>query len=125
MKEEDILRKKLSANDTPFKVPDNYFENLTSQIMDQLPEKKAVPQAPKPTRWQRIKPLFYMAAMFVGAAMIIKVANFEMNKNTIEQIDDYELAVAEDRYINEMVNESMMDDYSLYVYLTSSEYEYN
>ena len=39
MKEEDILRKKLSTKENPFKVPENYFENFTSQMMDQLPEK--------------------------------------------------------------------------------------
>ena len=55
MKEEDILRKKLSAGDSPFKVPENYFENFTSQLMDQLPEKTVVVEAPKPSKWQKIK----------------------------------------------------------------------
>ena len=39
MKEEDILLKKLGKEDS-FKVPDGYFENLTSEMMNKLPEKR-------------------------------------------------------------------------------------
>ena len=41
MKEEDILLKKLGKEDS-FKVPDGYFENLTSEVMNKLPEKEKV-----------------------------------------------------------------------------------
>ena len=39
MKEEDILLKKLGKENS-FKVPDGYFENLTSEVMNKLPEKE-------------------------------------------------------------------------------------
>ncbi len=123
MKEEDILRKKLSIEDNPFKVPENYFENFSSQLMDQLPDKPTIVEASKPSKWQKIKPLFYMAAMFVGAALIIKVASNEMDNNELNQMEGFELSEVDDRYINEVVNGSMLDDYSLYVYLTGSESE--
>ena len=38
MKEEDILLKKLGKAGS-FKVPDGYFENLTSEVMNKLPAK--------------------------------------------------------------------------------------
>ena len=41
MKEEDILLKKLGKENS-FKVPDGYFENLTSEVMNKLPEKEKV-----------------------------------------------------------------------------------
>ena len=39
MKEEDILLKKLGKENS-FKGPDGYFENLTSEVMNKLPEKE-------------------------------------------------------------------------------------
>ena len=41
MKEEDILLKKLGKENS-FKVPEGYFENLTSEVMNKLPEKEKV-----------------------------------------------------------------------------------
>ena len=41
MKEEDILLKKLGEENS-FKVTDGYFENLTSEVMNKLPEKEKV-----------------------------------------------------------------------------------
>ena len=37
MKEEDTLLKKLGKENS-FKVPEGYFENLTSEVMNKLPE---------------------------------------------------------------------------------------
>ena len=75
MKEEDILLKKLGKENS-FKVPDGYFENLTSEVMNKLPEKEKVAFKEEPvSTWTRLKPLLYMAAMFVGAALIIRVAS--------------------------------------------------
>ena len=66
MKEEDILLKKLGKEDS-FKVPDGYFENLTSEVMNKLPEKEKVVFKEEPvSTWTRLKPLLYMVAMFVG-----------------------------------------------------------
>ena len=41
MKEEDTLLKKIGKEHS-FKVPDGYFENLTSEVMNNLPEKEIV-----------------------------------------------------------------------------------
>ena len=41
MKEEDTLLKKIGKEHS-FKVPDGYFENLTSEVMNKLPEKEKV-----------------------------------------------------------------------------------
>ena len=76
MKEEDILLKKLGEEDS-FKVPDGYFENLTSEVMNKLPEKEKVVFKEEPvSTWTRLKPLLYMAAMFVGAALIIRAVSY-------------------------------------------------
>ena len=58
-------------------MPEGYFENLTSEVMGKLPEKEgpAFEEVKQPTMWIRMKPLLYMAAMFIGAALIIRVAS--------------------------------------------------
>ena len=53
MKEEDILLKKLGKENS-FKVPDGYFENLTSEVMNKLPEKEKVAFKEEPvSTWTR------------------------------------------------------------------------
>ncbi len=39
MKEEDKIQKKIGT-ENPFRVPEGYFENLTSEVMNRLPEKE-------------------------------------------------------------------------------------
>ena len=120
MKEEDEILRRV-GKDNPFKLPENYFENLTSEVMSNLPEKEPVIQLKKKTRtWDKVKPFLYMAAMFVGAALIIKVASIDLNTSNLSNQTDINMEYFSDQYISEAVNGSMMDDYSLYVYLSDS-----
>ena len=125
MKEEDILLKKI-GKEPSFKVPEGYFENLTSEVMNKLPEKEKVDfkEARTVTAWTRLKPLVYMAAMFIGAALIIKVASSD-NKPLNEgvAVAPTESEVVSDQLIDFAVDGTMMDDYSLYVYLSDVETE--
>ena len=64
MKEEDNILKKVGKENV-FRVPDGYFENLTSEVMSRLPEKETPAIIKRePTKWERIKPWVYMTAMF-------------------------------------------------------------
>jgi len=58
--------KKIYGNKPPFKVPDNYFEQFTQNMMSQLPDKEARPEKVA-TLWMRMRPLIYLAAMFAIA----------------------------------------------------------
>ena len=125
MKEEDILLKKLGKEDS-FKVPDGYFENLTSEVMNKLPEKEKVVFKEEPvSTWTRLKPLLYMAAMFVGAALIILVASSD--RKSVADIDveatEIETEVVSDEMIDMALDRAMLDDYSLYVYLSDASVE--
>ncbi|HLW08910.1 MAG TPA: hypothetical protein VKX35_00800, partial [Fermentimonas sp.] len=74
----------IDKNKTPFKVPDNYFENFNEEIMNLLPEKEF--QAPvKITMWDRAKPWVYMAAMFLGLYFMI---NFLTNNNGAADVQE-------------------------------------
>lgn len=125
MKEEDKILRKVGT-DNHFTVPEGYFENLTSEVMNKLPEKeKSAFTLREPTKWDKIKPWLYMAAMFVGAALIIRVASSGGNKSIEDKAVTAETEKTtepvSDQYIDAVLDHSMMDDYSLYVYLTDAE----
>ena len=124
MKEEDILLKKIGKEHS-FKVPEGYFENLTSEVMDKLPEKeKVVFKDESVSTWTRLKPLVYMAAMFVGAALIIRVASSDHKPVNNEVVaPEPETEVVSDQMIDFAVEGAMLDDYSLYVYLSDASVE--
>lgn len=56
----------------PFKVPEGYMSGLTEQIMSQLPEQVREKEPAKVTLKEKLRPLYYLAAMFAGMALIIK-----------------------------------------------------
>ena len=125
MKEEDNILKKVGKENV-FRVPDGYFENLASEVMRQLPEKETPAFVRRePTRWERIKPWLYMAAMFVGAALIIRVASADRIPSSAARraIDDTDTETVSDEYISTVLENSMLEDYSLYVYLTDAAME--
>ena len=71
---------------------------------------------------ERAKPWVYMATMFVGAALIIRVAssNHAPAASDCMAADETEVEM---EYIDMAVDNTMLDDYSLYVYLADSDAE--
>ena len=116
MREEENILKKVGT-ENPFKVPEGYFENLTSEIMAFIPEETPTKVVKMPTLWDRMKPWAYMAAMFVGAAMLIRIGSSSNEPAITNQLalDDNELEM---EYISTIVDGAMMDDYSLYMCLS-------
>ena len=121
MKEEDRIRKTLGT-ENPFRVPEGYFEQLASEVMDKLPEKEHIPTH-ETTLWEKVRPLLYMAAMFVGAALIIRVASSHYTPAASDEtiVAQEEEVEKEMEYINMAMENTMMDDYSLYLYLADAE----
>ena len=48
-KEDNLLRKVGTGN--PFRVPDQYFEDFTQELMNKLPEKEPMTSMPEITLW--------------------------------------------------------------------------
>ncbi len=123
MKEEDNILKKIGKENV-FHVPEGYFENLTSEVMSRLPEKEKPAFKREPTKWERIKPWVYMTAMFAGAALIIRVASADRTPTTNQVVtDDTDTELVSDEYISSVLDNSMLEDYSLYEYLTDANIE--
>ena len=125
MKEEDELLRTVGTKN-PFKVPEKYFENFTKDLMEKLPEKETA-AAIKVTMWDRVKPWFYMAAMFAGLMLTFKmfqdISDRAQNKteNTFANIEASDIS---DQYFETITNDAMMDDYTLYQYLTDADLNY-
>ena len=69
-KDKDILKQ--VGRDTGMRVPDGYFEGFTSRMVSQLDNFEVV-EPEKPTVWQRVRPWLYMAAMFAGIALMVRL----------------------------------------------------
>lgn len=121
MKEEEAILRKVGTRN-PFTVPEGYFEGLTSDVMNALPAKEnGVELQKEPTWWDKVKPWAYMAAMFAGAALLIRVGSVG-NSPSGPQLAAEE-AEQEMEYIHSVVDNSMLDDYELYVYLSDTDME--
>lgn len=94
----------------PFKVPEGYFENLNQQIMSQL-ESPAQESPGKVGLWEKAKPWMYLAAMFVGVALLFTV----FHKKTATTDDHYAKAIQTEMMDSFFVEEEDIDD--LYDYL--------
>jgi anti-sigma-K factor RskA len=101
----------------PFKVPDGYFENLTSRIMDQLPDKtKAEDDKPKViSLWTRIKPWAYAAAAVVVVALSVNLfihtqqSKHSLNLTSGAEIDEF-YQYYEEQLADKMVHETLYLD---------------
>jgi len=73
MKQEDSTILNKYGKESGFKVPENYFADFNKRMADMLPDVEITPVDVKPTMWQRIKPLAYLAAMFAGVWCMMSV----------------------------------------------------
>ena len=72
-KEEPLTPDFPSRDTEPFRVPDGYFEGLTNRIPSALPDSPAdAPQPPTVSLMEKVKPLIYLAAAFLGMVLLFK-----------------------------------------------------
>lgn len=56
-----------------FKVPEGYFEHMADEIVSGLDKQQPVQRFVKMTRWQKLKPYVYLAAMFCGIWLMMNI----------------------------------------------------
>lgn len=82
MKQEDSTILNKYGKNPGFKVPENYFADFNQRMADMLPDVEITPVNVKPTMWERLKPIVYMAAMFAGVWCMMQVfAHFTDTSN--------------------------------------------
>ena len=58
----------------PFRVPEGYFEDFTADVMSRLPQ-KTTSETKVISLYDRIKPWLYIAAIFIGAIVLLQFYN--------------------------------------------------
>jgi len=111
--------------ENPFKVPEGYFENLTTQIMSQLPEQSEKKEPARTvTMMERVRPWLYMAAVFIGLLLFFKgitgftgsgddnmqgqeslLVHTEVSKDQLYDEDEEYLEYLENQYANYILAE--------------------
>ncbi|NLI37197.1 MAG: hypothetical protein GX416_11910 [Bacteroidales bacterium] len=123
MKEENELLK-LVGKENPFKVPEDYFDDFTTLLMDKLPEAPEAIENMPVTKWVKIKPYVYMAAMFIGAVLMVKAIHLvEGDQSAKSQKSGVSTELTQDKYIDETVDASRLDGYQLYTFLSDANEE--
>lgn len=82
MRQDDSTLLKKYGKNPGFKVPENYFDDFNKRMTEMLPDVEITPVDVKPTMWQRIRPIVYLAAMFAGVWCMMQVfSNFTTSNN--------------------------------------------
>lgn len=93
MRHEEQLKDKYGT-DPGFRVPDGYFEDLNLKIMESLPPYPEAPRVVDMSLWQRVKPYVYLAAMFAGIWIMMKVFHTVSNSDSLN-LDNPPAAIAQ------------------------------
>ncbi len=108
MKQDNDILNKIGRK-TGYKVPDGYFEQFAARMTEQLPERE-IPQPEEPSLWQRVKPYIYMAAMFAGIWLMVRV----FVQPQVEKSDELTASTEiEDEIIDDYMISSI-DDYTIF-----------
>lgn len=134
MNEEKYIREKVGTHN-PFTVPDGYFDQLASQIIDRLPAETAGAEAgisqshsavetnatvrPKPAIVRYLRPLLYAAACAVLAVAVGIVFRNSTNTAPEQYVAQHQEtnATYSDTYIDDMADYAMIDNVDIYASL--------
>ena len=119
MKEENKILSKVGTKN-PFKVPDGYFTDFTQELMSKLPEKEMQFATQEVTLWQRVKPWIYMTAMFCGIMLSVRIFVDKPNKDEFPTISQSMIDSLSDEEWQIIIERSMIDEYTLYKFLTDN-----
>ena len=129
MNEEEYLNSRMGKRN-PFTVPEGYFEQLTQQVMDKIPQ--AVTTEMKPARkpakvavMKRLRPWLYAAACICVGVFFAALAFNNREDVAAPQSPSLQMAVNEqtdygyysDTYIDEEADYAMIDNQEIYAYL--------
>ena len=116
MKREDSTLLTKYGKDSGFKVPENYFEDFNKRMTEMLPNVEITPVDVKPTMWQRVRPLVYLAAMFAGVWCMMSVFNHFNGTQTDSVGAVAEKLIDDKSNVDEFLMSGSVSDYDLINY---------
>ena len=116
MKHEDSTILNKYGKNPGFKVPENYFADFNQRMAEMLPDVEITPVDVKPTMWQRLKPLVYMAAMFAGVWCMMSVFSHFSNTSNLQNVRAVAEQLHDDSNIDEFIMSGSVSDYDILNY---------
>ena len=117
MKREDSTILNKYGKDPGFKVPENYFADFNQRMTEMLPDIEITPVDVKPTMWQRIKPLVYMAAMFAGVWCMMSVFSHFTASGNLDSVRAVAEKMGDDNSnVEEFIMSGAVSDYDILNY---------
>ena len=117
MKREDSTILEKYGKDPGFKVPENFFEDFNKRMTEMLPDVEITPVDVKPTMWQRLKPLVYMAAMFAGVWCMMQVFAHFTDTNGINTVSAIAEKMGNDKSnVEDFIMSGAVSDYDIINY---------
>ena len=117
MKQDDSTILKKYGKDPGFKVPENYFDDFNKRMAQMLPEVEITPVDVKPTMWQRIRPIVYMAAMFAGVWCMMQVFSNFTASNNLDSVRAVAEKMQDDKNnVEEFIMSNGVSDYDILSY---------
>ncbi len=121
-REEQYLKGKVGKSN-PFRVPDGYFDDFASRIMESLPEQEVPVAEVRPLRPRHALRVFLYAAACLCVAVFGAAIYF--GKVSVATPDGSPTAVAQqspsassDSYVDAVADYAMMDNTDIYAYLS-------
>ncbi|KXB36788.1 hypothetical protein HMPREF1870_02616 [Bacteroidales bacterium KA00344] len=110
---------------TPFKVPEGYFDDLASQIMQNIPEQSYQVEGVrivemKESRWRRLRPIAIAAASVCVAVFGMGIYLHSGERGTIVSHDERikeETSVSSYAAIDAIADYAMLDTEDMYAYM--------
>lgn len=117
MKQEDSTILTKYGKDSGFKVPENYFDDFNKRMADMLPDVEITPVDTKPSLWQRVRPLFYMAAMFAGVWCMLSVFSHFTDSGNALRISEVAEKLQDDKSnVDDFIMSGSVSDYDILNY---------
>ena len=116
MKHDDSTLLNKYGKNPGFKVPENYFADFNKRMAEMLPDVEITPVDAKPTMWQRLKPLVYMAAMFAGVWCMMSVFSHFSNTSSLQSIKAVAEQLYDDNNVDEFIMSGSVSDYDILNY---------
>ena len=117
MKQEDSTLLTKYGKDPGFKVPEYYFEDFNKRMADMLPDVEITPVDVKPTLWQRLKPLVYMAAMFAGVWCMMQVFTHFTDTDSMKGVRAVAEKLQDDKdNVDDFIMSGAVSDYDILSY---------
>ena len=120
MNEEMYIQEKVGKRN-PFRVPEGYFESLTDQVMQSLPE-----QPKRRAKSVFMRPVFYAAAsvcalLIAGATWMWHSSEDTSSANAVQAqaVVQQQTDNSED-YMDEAADYMMLDNHEIYTYLAEN-----